>query len=257
MTINLTGVPTTLEREGLHLPLMCYRPIVPGPHAVVILAPGGIQRGAFEIMEWIGSRLCAAGFFVVTLTWRAPSPLDDPLDVRAVLDWVTSQQDIDPERIGILGMSRGGMSTLRSAALEPRLRAVATFGAVTDLIQQVRGVVVYAPGRHRVLVEWLGGEPDDRREFYETVQAISYANRIKQPVLLVHGAHDMHCPPEQSVWMKRELERYGNADVQLELVPLMGHYGDLVPNSYGFDQLANILVPFFDRKLRVRSTTPR
>jgi dipeptidyl aminopeptidase/acylaminoacyl peptidase len=141
------------------------------------------------------------------------------------------------------------MSALRSAALEPRLRAVATFGAVTDLMQQVRGVVVYAPGRYRALVSWLGGEPDDQRERYETIQAISYANRIKQPVLLVHGAHDMHCPPEQSVWMKKELERHGNTDVELELVPMMGHYGDLIPNSYGFDHLASLILPFFARRL--------
>jgi dipeptidyl aminopeptidase/acylaminoacyl peptidase len=215
----------------------------------VVLAPGGIERGMFEMMEWIGSRLAAAGCFAVTLSWRANSPIDDPLDVSAVVDWLGEQSAADPQRIGIMGMSRGAMSALRSAALEPRLRAVATFGAVTDLMQQVRGVVVYAPGRYRALVSWLGGEPDDQRERYETIQAISYANRIKQPVLLVHGAHDMHCPPEQSVWMKKELERHGNTDVELELVPMMGHYGDLIPNSYGFDHLASLILPFFARRL--------
>jgi dipeptidyl aminopeptidase/acylaminoacyl peptidase len=250
MTITLTGTRATLEREGLTLPLMFYHPTGPGPNPCVILAPGGIERGMFEIMEWIASRLAAAGIFAVTLSWRSGSPVDDPLDVSAVVDWLGQQSGADAQRVGILGMSRGGMSTLRSAALEPRLRAVATFGAVTDLIQQVRGVVVYAPGRHRLLVEWLGGEPDDRREFYETIQAIGYANRIKQPVLLVHGAHDMHCPPEQSMWMKKELERYGNKDVQLELIPMMGHYGDVIPNSYGFDRLASVIVPFFEQLLQ-------
>jgi dipeptidyl aminopeptidase/acylaminoacyl peptidase len=250
MTIVLTGTHATLERDGLKLPLLYYRPRGAGPFPCVVLAPGGIEGGLFEIFEWLGNRLAAAGIFAVTLSWRGSSPLHDPLDVSAVVDWIGEQSGADPQRIGIMGMSRGGMASLRSAALEPRLQVVATFGAVTDMIQQVRGVAVYAPGRYRMLIKWLGGEPDEHREFYETIQAITYANRIKQPVLLVHGAHDMHCPPEQSIWMKRELERYGNKDVQLEIIPMMGHYGDVVPNSYDFDRLASVIVPFFVQHLR-------
>jgi dipeptidyl aminopeptidase/acylaminoacyl peptidase len=247
--MDLTGTHVTIETDGPALPVMAYRPKGPGPRPAVILAPGGVQNGMFEIMEWIANRLCASGFFAVTLSWRAGSPIDDPLDIRAVVNWLEREPLVDRNRIGIMGMSRGGMSTLRSAALEPRLRAVVAFGPVTDLMQSVRGVAAYAPGRYKMLVLWLGGEPDERREFYETIQAISYADRIRQPVLFVHGAHDMHSPPEQSIWMKRELERYGNRQVQLEIVPGMGHYGDAIPNTYIFDQLAALIIPFFERQL--------
>lgn len=247
--MELTGTRITIETDGPALPVMVYRPQRSGPAAAIILAPGGVQNGLFEIMEWIASRLCAAGFCAVTLSWRSGSPIDDPLDIRAVVDWLEREPQVDRSRIGIMGMSRGGMSTLRTAALEPRLKVVVAFGPVTDLIQQVRGVVTYAPGRYKMLVQWLGGEPDERREFYETIQAISYADRIRQPVLFVHGAHDMHSPPEQSIWMKRELERYGNRQVQLEIVPGMGHYGDAIPNTYIFDQLAALIIPFFERHL--------
>jgi dipeptidyl aminopeptidase/acylaminoacyl peptidase len=247
--MDLTGTHVTIETDGPPLPVMAYRPKGPGPRPAVILAPGGVQNGMFEIMEWIANRLCASGFFAVTLSWRAGSPIDDPLDIRAAVNWLEHEPLVDRNRIGIMGMSRGGMSTLRTAALEPRLRAVVAFGPVTDLMQSVRGVAAYAPGRYRMLVQWLGGEPDERREFYETIQAISYADRIRQPVLFVHGAHDMHSPPEQSIWMKRELERYGNRQVQLEIVPGMGHYGDAIPNTYIFDQLAALIIPFFERRL--------
>jgi dipeptidyl aminopeptidase/acylaminoacyl peptidase len=249
MSVQLTGTRDLLRKGDVELPLMYYRPAADGPHPCVVLAPGGLQGGLFEIMEWIGSRLAAAGFTAVTVSWRRGSPIDDPLDVSAAIDWAVDRLDIDPDRIGIMGMSRGAMSALRSAAVEPRIRTVVTFGAATDLIQQVRGVAVYAPGRYRMLTEWLGGPPDERREFYETVQAISYADRIKQPVLLVHGAHDMHCPPEQSVWMKNELERYGNHDVRIELIPMMCHYGDVIPNTFGFDHLASIIIPYLESQL--------
>jgi len=247
--MSLTGARVSIESEGVTLPVMAYRPTLPGARPAVILAPGGMQNGMFEIMEWIASRLAASGFFAVTLSWRDGSPIDDPLDIRAVIDWLERDPQIDRNRIGIMGMSRGAMSTLRTAALDERLRAVVAFGPVTDLMQQVRGVATYAPGRYKMLVQWLGGEPDERREFYETVQAISYANRIKQPVLFVHGAHDMHSPPEQSIWMKRELERHGNQHVRLEIVPGMGHYGDAIPNTYIFDKLAGMIIPFFEQQL--------
>jgi dipeptidyl aminopeptidase/acylaminoacyl peptidase len=247
--MDLTGTRVSIATNGPTLPAMAYRPATAGARPAVILAPGGVQTGMFEIMEWIASRLAAAHFFAVTLSWRDGSPIDDPLDISAVIDWLQKQPQVDRDRIGIMGMSRGGMSTLRTAALDERLRAVVAFGPVTDLMQQVRGVAAYAPGRYKMLVQWLGGEPDERREFYETVQAISYADRIRQPVLFVHGAHDMHCPPEQSIWMKRELERYGNRQVELEIVPGMGHYGDAIPNTYIFDHLAGLIIPFFERRL--------
>ena len=250
MTVTLTGLETTLQSGELTLPLMTYRPRGPGPFPAVIVAPGSIFQGMFEIMEWISSRLAAAGIYAVTLKWRDGSPIHDPDDISAVIDWLEQQPGVDAGHIGIMGGSRGAMSALRSAALDPRIRAVATFGAIIDLMQYIRARAAYAPGRYRMMVQWLGGEPDERREFYETVQAISYANRIKQPVLLVHGAADMHCPPEHSLWMKRELERYGNDKVAIEIVPSMGHYGDVIPNSYDFDRLGSLLVPFFEQQLR-------
>jgi dipeptidyl aminopeptidase/acylaminoacyl peptidase len=250
MSVTLTGTAISLQRDALTLPLMVYRPEGPGPLPAVVVAPGSIFNGMFEVMEWISSRLAAAGIYAVTLKWRDGSPIHDPDDVSAVIDWLEHQPEVDCKRIGIMGSSRGAMSALRSAALEPRIRAVATFGAIIDLVQNISTMAAYAPGRHRMLVQWLGGEPDVRRAFYEQVQAISYADRIKQPVLLVHGAADMHCPPEQSMAMKRELERHGNNNVVIEMLPSMGHYGDVVPNSYDFDRLGELIVPFFAQQLR-------
>jgi dipeptidyl aminopeptidase/acylaminoacyl peptidase len=247
-SIKTTGTIIELTGEGVRLPVMLYRPPGVGASAAVILCPGGIQRGMFEIMEWIASRLCAAGILALTMSWRDASPLYDTDDIRLAVDWLLLQPGVNPSRIGILGMSRGANAALRAAAIEPRLRAAATFGAVTDLLQQVHGSAAYAPGRHKMLVNWLG-DPVANREFYEKSQAISCAADIKQPLLMVHGAHDMHSPPEQSIWMKEAIESGGNHAVRLEIIPGMGHYGDVIPNSYGFDRLGNLFVPFFLEQL--------
>ena len=88
----------------------------------------------------------------------------------------------------------------------------------------------------------MGGEPDDVRERYQAVQAIDYADRIRQPVLLVHGTSDMVAPPELSMWMERALRLGGNDRVRLDLIPGMGHFFELTTSGYQFDVVANIVV---------------
>ncbi len=248
--IALTGTDMTIEGGGVTLPVMVYEPIAASARTgpAVILCPGGIGTGMFEIFEWIAASLRDAGFLILTTSWRSGSPEHDADDIAIATDWLVQRPDVDPARIGIMGMSRGGNAALRSAALDPRLAVVATFGPVTHLLQQAESTKAYAPGRHQMFVDWLG-DPVTNRAFYERVQAISFADRIKQPVLMVHGQHDMHAPPEQSIWMKEAIERGGNRDVRLEIVPMMGHYGDVIPNGYGFDTLRAIFVPFFRERL--------
>ena len=246
--IELTGTDELLEANGVKLPLMVYRPETKSPVPAVVVCCGGQGTGMFEVMEWIGRSLQQAGILAVTISWRSPSPEFDVDDVSLAGDWLISQQNVDPDRIAVFGMSRGGNAALRTGALDSRFKLVVTFAAVTDFLQQTEGTAVYAPSRHKMLVNWLG-DPKTNREFYKRVQAISFADRIKCPVLMVHGQNDMIAPVDQSIWMCEALKRAGNANVQLKTVPMMGHFGDLIPNSYGFNQLSEIIVPYIRKTL--------
>lgn len=244
-----TGDPTSVDRGEARLPIMIYRAAADEPRPTVLICPPGPLMGAFEPVEWIAARLRAGGLNAVTITYRQNSPETDVQDVSAVIDWLETQAFAEPGAIGIIGTSRGGNAALRAAADEPRIRAVATFGAVTDFLQQVYGTAAFAPSRHKMLVAWLG-DPVTNRGFYERVQAIDSAHRIKRPLLLMHGEHDMHSPMEQSIAVYEKVRAAGNADVRLELFAMMGHYGDVLPNGYAFDHLAAIFVPFMQDKLR-------
>jgi dipeptidyl aminopeptidase/acylaminoacyl peptidase len=246
--ITLTGDDETITAHGVELPIVVYRPAAATPAPAVIICPGGIAKGMFEVMEWIGARLRDAGIFAVTASWRSGNPENDVADISLVVDWLEKQPGVDAKRIGIFGISRGGNAALCGLALEPRIKAGATFGPATDFLAQILGLKLYAPTRCKILIDWLG-DPDTNRAFYEKIQAASYVDRLTKPLLLVHGAHDMHCPIEQSILIKEGAERHGNKDVRMEVIPMMGHYGDMVPNSYGFDLLASHFVPFFKEKL--------
>ena len=246
--IELTGTDELLVSGDVKLPLMVYRPATTSPAPAVVVCSGGIGTGMFEVMEWISSRLQRAGIFAVTISWRGSSPEFDVDDASLAADWLATQKNVDPNRIAILGISRGANAALRTGALDSRFKLVVTFGAVTNFLQMMEGVASYAPSRHKMMLGWLG-DPKTNREFYERIQAINYADRIKCPVLMVHGQHDMHAPPEHSIWMGEAIKRAGNPNVQLHMVPMMGHYGDVIPNSYGFDQLGEIIVPYIQQNL--------
>ena len=246
--IALTGSDMAIEADDLSLPVMLYRPATAAPAGAVVLCPGGLGQGSFEIMEWIAGALASIGLVGLTTSWRSSSPEHDPDDIATAVDWLVRQPFVDASRIGVMGMSRGANAALRAAAFDARHRACVTFGAATDFLQQVEGAASYAPSRHRMLVDWLG-DPVTNRAFYERVQAITHAATIRQPVLMVHGLHDMHAVPEQTLWMKEAIAAAGNRDVEVELIPMMGHYGDVVPNGYGFDQLRALILPWLQRRL--------
>ncbi|WP_016743883.1 alpha/beta hydrolase family protein [Rhizorhabdus wittichii] len=248
--IALTGEDIRIAAgDGVELDLMLYRPtIAAAALPAVILCPGGVGTGMFEIVEWLAGPLRDAGFVAVTMNWRSGLPDHDPDDVSAAIDWLSAQPGVDPSRIGVMGMSRGGNAALRATALDKRIRVCATFGAVTDLLQQAVSVKDYAPGRYRMFLDWLGS-PDEHADRYRAVSAITHAAKIGQPLLMVHGQHDMHSPPEQSLWMDEAVRRGGNADSRVEIVPMMCHYGDVIPNHFGFDRLRALILPFLIERL--------
>ncbi len=247
--IELTGADVEIVERGVATAAMLYAPLDSDRgRPAMILCPGGIGAGDYEILEWLGAFLPTIGVVGLTIQWRGSAPEHDPEDISRAVDWLAAQPFVDAERIGVMGMSRGGNAALRGAAFDGRLKLALTFGPATDFLQQAEGTRVYAPRRHQMLKDWLG-DPIDNRAYYEQVQAITHAAKIKQPLLMVHGLHDMHAIPEQSIWMKEAVEAGGNRDVRLELIPMMGHYGDLVPNAYGFDRLRAIMLPYLKERL--------
>jgi dipeptidyl aminopeptidase/acylaminoacyl peptidase len=235
------GEAVELVGDGAVLPARVFRPTAPGRRPAVVVAPGGQARGSVELTEWLSSRLAAAGYVALSITWRAGYPIDDPRDIVLALEWLERDAGVDSHRLAIFGHSRGGMSALRTAASEPRLRAVVEAGAPIDLALNVRRFATYAPSRHNLLSQWLGGTPDEVPDRYEPLRAITYADRIHQPVLLIHGTADMTPPQDEGVRMAEALVAAGNSRVRLELVPNMYHNFSQGVQGYLFDQVASLV----------------
>jgi len=245
--IELTGESVEIGSGPAALPMMLYKPPQAGPRPCLLVCPGGTGQGLFEIAEWLCSRARAAGYVVLTLSWRDASPKDDPDDISAAITWLQKQPFVDVGRTALFGGSRGANAALRCAALDARVKAVVTLGALTDPLQLAVGAAAFAPSRYDLLKAWLG-DPVRDRLFYERISAISHADRIRCPVLMIHGSHDFHCPIEQSIMMYEKMVACGNRQAELIKLPFMGHYGDVVPNGYAFNYLSSLILPFVDRR---------
>jgi poly(3-hydroxybutyrate) depolymerase len=110
----------------------------PGPHALVVYSHGysSNRRGGAYLAEWLAGRgyVVAAPDHPLTHRWAPHGPrVDDvvnqPGDVHVVIDGVLAwgalerpfPGTIDPQQIGVVGLSLGGM-TATLAAFHPRLR---------------------------------------------------------------------------------------------------------------------------------------
>jgi len=97
--------------------------------AVVAIEPLGFgcRRNAAAKKNGLGTSSCqpssGAAFLIgeTMIGWRA-------YDVVRTIDWIGTRQELDPKRVGCMGISGGGTCTLFSAAVEPRIQVAYVSG---------------------------------------------------------------------------------------------------------------------------------
>lgn len=131
---------------------------------------------------------------------------------KAAVDKAVAMGVTDPERVGIMGHSHGG-------------RMAATLLAHSDLF---RAGIARSGAYNQTLVPF--GFQGERRTFFEVpdtylrVSAFRYADRIQEPLLLIHGEADANpgTLPFQSDLMYRAVVGTGGT-ARLVMLPLESH----------------------------------
>ena len=100
----------------------------------------------------------------------------------------------DPARIGITGHSYGGYSTLSLIAQSTRFKAAVMRAGMGDMIGAYGQL---SPDGTNYGLAWaekgqgrMGGSPWEFRERYLENSPIFYLDRVKTPVLIIHGGND-------------------------------------------------------------------
>lgn len=104
------------------------------------------------------------------------------------------------------GHSRGGMMTYRCCALDDRIVAAAVGSGVADCVDMYNKRV---DDMKQVFQELLGGTPEEVPEEYRRRSAVCWVEKIKPPILIVHGTADWRVDVSQAREMEEKLQRYG------------------------------------------------
>ncbi|HDS1300626.1 acyl-CoA thioesterase/bile acid-CoA:amino acid N-acyltransferase family protein [Stenotrophomonas maltophilia] len=100
-----------------------------GPALVTLGGAEGGFEGGDQYAAWLASN----GYIAVSIAWyRGPGVPKDLIDVpletvRDAVHWLQRQPGVDPQRVGLLGGSWGGIATMATAVHLPTLRAAVSW----------------------------------------------------------------------------------------------------------------------------------
>ncbi len=199
--------------------------------------------------------MCGSDVFKEDRAWAAEMALDNglaalvmdapgtgenpfpwhPASVKAwmaAIDWLAARPEVDPERIGAFGTSRGGYSVMQLAGAYPEMvkAVVASAGHPFgyELTADEMDWVVEGRNRRALFVYGPPGSPptfprwskERENEIFETwaLSKLGLVDRITMPILMINGKHDVLAP-------------IGNIYFMLEHGPVTGREARIFPDG--------------------------
>ncbi len=138
-------------------------------------------------------------------------------DISDGLAWAVKSGLADPRRACIVGASYGGYAAMWGVAKDPDLyRCAVSIAGVANLRREVNDFGNYLFGR-KYRDDWQRMTPD-----FAAVSPINAVDRIKAPLLLIHGKKDITVDVVQSTSMAAKMRGAGKP-VELVILPEADH----------------------------------
>jgi dipeptidyl aminopeptidase/acylaminoacyl peptidase len=138
-------------------------------------------------------------------------------DIAAGVSYLKSLGYVDGDRVGIWGLSYGGFMALQALTVTPDLfRCAIDVAGVEDWIDWYRD-----PGG-----PWIRGRmgrPEENDELYRRLSPIYHLEKIRRPLLVLHGTSDVNVPFLESVRLVDALNK-ARIPVEFAMYPGEFHY---------------------------------
>ncbi|MBW2700075.1 MAG: S9 family peptidase [Deltaproteobacteria bacterium] len=113
-------------------------------------------------------------------------------DLSDGVAWLVDQGIADPKRVGIFGGSYGGYAVLAGVAFTPDLYACGIpYVGPSNIVTLIESVPAYWKPIIRIFYKRVGdpNDPADRK-MLDSQSPLFFADQIKVPLLVIHGAND-------------------------------------------------------------------
>lgn len=227
-------------RDGLEIPAYLTLPLGRDPKNLpLIILPHGGPYGVRddgdydEDVQFLANR----GYVVLQPQYRGSSSYGDDFyqkgrgqwgramqdDLDDGMDWLAKEGVIDPKRVCIVGSSYGGYAAQWGAIRNPeRYRCAVSFAGVSDMPRNLKFQLSDMSNLKRGAAEWkktvMGPEDFDLK----TISPLFFADKLKVPVMLLHGDKDQRVQYKQSTLMVDALKAAGK-DYEFYAMPGEGH----------------------------------
>ena len=228
---------------------------------IVWVYGGSLQSNDFDHFGFLGNGplnmqlLATRGYAVLLpdIPVRVGTPgLDLLKTVLPGVNKVIEMGIADPARLGVMGHSFGGYSTLSIISQTDRFKAAVVASGFGDSFAEYGamekdgsafGISVQEQGPGS-----MGGTPWQVRERYIENSPAFYLDRVSTPVLVIHGEEDRTVPAFLADQVFVGLRRLGK-EVQLAKYPGEGH----TPLVWGYDNQVDFckrIIDWFDEHLK-------
>ena len=152
---------------------------------------------------------------------------DELHDVFKLIDLCEDRfKFIDMNDFCVMGVSRGGMTAYMTARQDKRVKKLIVFSGVSDLFD------CYDEREEKmkqVLIDCIGGSPQEMPEEYEKRSAVYWADEINIPVLIIHSKGDEKVSFEQAQKMYELLKDHTDCTFITHDDDLHGIHEDDIP----------------------------
>lgn len=228
--------------------LFWTRPAGDGPYPVLLLIHGHqdhLRNGgeAFVRTGRLGV-IATRGYVAAALSQPGYGKSDGPQDycgpftqdaAIVAVDFLRRQPFVDPKRVALYGYSRGAIVASMVATKDPRLAAVVLGAGAYDFFSWYPTPLPGIDANIRL-------ETGASAEAFRARSAIYHVDKIRAPVLVLHGAQDERIPVRQAELFAEKLKASGVA-VTLRIFPGARH-------GIPLDEQYREIYPFLEQAFR-------
>ena len=133
------------------------------------------------------------------------------IDAAAARQYLIDQKLAEPDRIILRGSGYGGYLTLLTLGKQPKLWAMGC--AVSPVVDPAATYKNGIPSARQWCETMFGGTPDEMPELYAACSALTCADQVRAPVLVVYGQNDARHPTQS---IKAYLDRLRSLSRKVE-----------------------------------------